>query len=583
LPRSRETPITGPGATVTTSGRLEAALARTGARLELSRQHYPGTLPPYHPARLTRQRPSSPADTPAELDGIPSPARGPRIAESLKQHLADCRAHAEAVLVHEELGELILNAPEREKLVCRALGILSPTEKDRLAELLTLSDLAPGHLACTTPDFLDAVAAIDDLVGHSTALTFGMLLVAGVRSPEQILEYATRVDLLFSRIISAPSVIRALDRAGRYLDAAGSSNGDTGRDSHFQVMFGILLAVRDRLWMLKPNRASTPFLLPQVIDNYLGPHQEVGNSLGLAIIDAAIISRLGFPVRYHIESDVVQLEIVTDKRSIYWEVVRPLPLSFVPVGHGRLVKLRDLFAVTHGSLATVYFNRGRTDRSIEHYERVLEITPDSAETCNCLGTCYIRKRMPEQAIKHIREALVRDPKSAEAHYNLGNAYALMEQWPRAIGSFKKAITLRPEYVEVYNNLGFAFQRSGSPEQAIASFEGALELRPDYVQAYFNLGNIHLELKQFDAAVEDYREAVRLQPNLAQAHYNMGQAHYGKKQLDHAINCYQKTIEINPKHFGAWHNLGIVYRDKGLKDKAVEALERAVTINPNLMR
>ncbi len=575
--------MTGPGAAVSTSRQLEAALARTAARLELSRKHYPGTLPPYHPARLTGQRPSALADKPAELDGIPAPVRGPGIAKSLKKHLAVCRAHAEAVLVHEEVGELILNVPERERLVCRTLGILSSTEKARLAELLSLSDLAPGHLACTTPDFLDAVAAIDDLVGHSTALTFGMLLVAGVRSPEQILQYADRVDLLFSRIISAPSVIRALDRAARYLDAADSSNGDTGRDSHFEVMFGIVLAVHRRLWTLKEKRASTPFLLPQVIDNYLGPHQEVGNSLGLAIIDAAIISRLGFPVRYHIESDVVHLEVVLDKRSIYWEVVRASPLSLVPVGSGRLVELRDLFAVTHGSLATVYFNRGRTDRSIEHYKRVLEITPGSVETCNCLGTCYIRKRMPDQAIKHIREALVRAPESAEAHYNLGNAYALKEQWPRAIGSFKKAIALRPEYVEVYNNLGFAFQRSGSPEQAIASFEGALELRPDYVQAYFNLGNIHLELRQFDDAVRNYQEAVRLQPNLAQAHYNMGQAYYGKKQLDQAISCYQKAIEINPKHFGAWHNLGVAYRDKGLKGKAVEALERAVTINPNLMR
>jgi len=500
--------------------------------------------------------------------------------EPVERQLEVCRCQAEALLVHNRLDQVILDVDEREKLTRRAIGIQPDTEKERVGEILASPELRPSVFARSTGGLMRTLEAVSSRMNPATALFLGMMVRSGTRASEQLDAYADKLDQLFSRVISAPSVIQALDRAVRPIDKVGAG---TDQNARFQSLFGILLAVRDRLWKLKPARPSTPFLLSQVLDHYLGPQREVGNSLGLAVLDAILVGKLGFQVRFHIESEIVSLEILIQNKSVYWDVTRPTPLSFVPLSGARPIELEELYGILIGSMAAANFAQGRLKRAIELYEQVVERTPDSARTWNSLAACHIRNRCPEDALKAVERAVELDPEQAPAWYTRGNAEAMMQRWPRAIAAFKKALALRPDYVEVYNNLGFAFQRSGAHEQAIAAFQAAIDMRPEYVQAHFNLGNIHLELEQYEDAVRHYRDATRIQPNMAQAWYNMGQAHYRMDDLDAAIGDYRKAVAINPKHFGAWHNLGIAYRDKGLKDKAVEALEKAVTINPNLIR
>ncbi|MBN2537769.1 tetratricopeptide repeat protein [candidate division WOR-3 bacterium] len=604
--------MAGPTATGLSPDRVRSTVELVEAQLEQARRYYPKELPPRHRARLGEKRDASPfpgnppanaggtrLDAPTDFGGT-QPGVGnrevsqffPTDDDPLARHLELCRCHAEALLVHFRLGEVILDIEARERLTIRALGILPDSEADRFGELAGCPGFHGEKTGRSATGLLAAVESIERHFGQSTALAYGMLVLAGMHSPVQLAENAARLDRLFDRVVSAPPVIQALDLAAEDRGVPVKDPGpwnprtlesSTPSGSSFQRLFAVLLAVRDRVWELKPNRASTPFLLPQVLECYLGNQSSAGNSLGLAVLDAIIVSRLGPAVSFHVENDVLFLEVLIDHKSVYWDTTRPTPLSFVPVNGAQPVTPAGLFAMAWGSLATAHFNSGRFDRAVRLYERVLELVPDSAATLNSIAACRLRQRLPDQALAAVERALECRPDSPEAHYTRGNAWAMMEQWPRAIAAFKNAIALRPDYVEVYNNLGFAFQRTGAHEQAVAAFEAAVEIRPDYAQAHFNLGNIHLELERYDAAVRCYREAARLQPAMAQAWYNMGQALYRKGDVDPAITAYKRAVEVNPKHFGAWHNLGIAYRDKGMKDKAVEALERAVAINPSLMR
>ncbi len=562
------------------------AIAQVDSVLERGIKHYSINLPANHYARLSGWEP------PIRLSKLENSYRkNPKVAaedlpESFVCQLEICRAQAEALLVHERLGELILNVEEREGLILRALGILPNAEKQRFGEIYTCPELRPSVIARSTEKFISALKLVAHTMNYATALAYGMLILGRVRSRKQLLQYAGRIDQLFDRITRAPSVIQALEASHPAADGTGRF---VETYPGFQALFEILVAVRNQLWALKPKRSGAPFLLPQVIEAYLGPQSVVGNSLGLAILDSIVLNKLGFPVHYHLKSGVLHLEVLIQNRSVYWEVTRPSPLSFVPIAPARMLKTEELFALADNSLATLYFKGGRLKESINLYKKVLELTPASSETYNSLAACYIRMQMPKCAVKVIKHAFELELGGAEAYHNLGNAYAQMKSWPRAIQAFKKAIALKPDYVEAYNNLGFAFYRSGRAEQAIATFEAAIEIKPAYIQAHFNLGTVYLETGQYDEAVKFYRNVVRLSrkssdtTTLAHAYYNTGQAQYRKGRLDAAIASYRKAVQTNPKHYGAWHNLGIAYRDKGLKNKAVEALEKAVTINPNLMR
>jgi len=558
--------------TDTTPGRDERvarAVEEVESTLERSARYYPGDLPADHRARragwhveLHRAVNGFVRHTPGEFSRL----------EPLRRQLEIARAQAEALLVADRLDEVILGTQQREELTRRALGILPSSEADRLEEVYACAELQPRHFARSSVAMMAAFEQVERELGRPTALTYCMLSLAGLRQEEELTRYGDRLDRIFDRLTSAPAVIRAL----------GEDIPDDSAEK-FNALLGLLIATREQLWQMKPNRVSVEFLLTQVIDNYLGTQSGVGNSLGLAILDSIILGRLGFSVNYLIEDNVLRLEVLVANRSVYWEVTSPMPLSYVPIVSGRLVDQRDLFAMTYGSLATMCFTRGMWDRSVEAYQRTLELNPNSIETRTSLAVCLLRKQQPADAIRELRACLELDANAPEVHHQLGNAYAMQSNWSRAIDSYKRAIRISPDMAEVYNNLGFAYLHSGNNTQAVAAFETAIEHRADYYEAYFNLANLHLEQHRYDLAVKYYRETLRIEPKFVAAHYNMGRALYDKHDLDGAIHAYQKAVALNPKHFGAWHNLGIAYRDRGQKQKAVEALERAVTINPNLMR
>jgi tetratricopeptide (TPR) repeat protein len=540
---------------------VESALVRTA-------KYYPNDLPPAHYARRSGWR--------AELHR--GPAGFVRYATGefdrlhpLRRRIEAGRSHAESLLVSERMNEVMLDTQLREELTQRALGILPTSETGRFGELYSCEEIRPRHIAKSASALLTACEQIQRDFGLGTALAWTMLSLAGLREEPDLLKYAGRLDRVFDRITSVPAVAQTL-------------NAEVPEEpgERLTALLALLAAVRDAIWQMKPNRVTFEFLLPALIDNYSGGDGG-GNSLGLALFDSIILSKLGFDVKYLIEDGVLRLEVMAAGRGVIWELVAPRPLAFVPLVRGRLLDQRELFTLTYGSLATMCFTRSMWDKAIEAYERTLELKPDSVETQTSLGACYLRKQLPNDAIRALKAALEIDPDTAEAHHQLGNAWAMMSDWPKAIECFKRALRLNPDMAEVYNNLGFAYTHTGNLQQAVAAFERAIEHRTDYYQAHFNLANLYMEQAEFDLAVKYYRETVRLEPKFVGAYYNLGRALYEKKDIDGAIHAYQKATSINPKHFGAWHNLGIAYRDKGETQKAVEALEKAVTINPNLMR
>jgi tetratricopeptide (TPR) repeat protein len=557
------------------SQRLALAVGQTDAMLERSTRFYPKDLPANDYYRvmgwqstLRRENGVLVEWSQAEFESLPSLARRREAV----------RAHCEALLVAEALGDAMFSNFDRDYLMRRSLGILPNNESDRFREIWTAVELHPARVVRSATVLLDSLGRIEQQYGTGTAMAYVLFALAGARREEDIVAHADRLDELFERLTTLPAVLPVLEGLEPGLGEGPYASGDL-----FDTRFGLLAAVHEGIWQLKPRRLGTEFLLTHVVERYLGDAAGAGNSLGLALLDAILLAKLGFRVRYTIEESVMRLVVPIGRQSVHWEVTEHTPLSFVPVASGRELDRAELFALVYGSIGTLCFTRGLFDKAATNFEHVLELRPRAVEAMDSLGSCWLRKGAPDKAVKVLQRALELAPDSGEVHYHLGTAWAMMSDWRRAIDSFRRAIQLRPNYVEAYNNLGFAYMRIGNVQQATAAFEAALESRPDYWEACFNLGNLCLEQQDFAGAVRWYRETVRLQPRLAGAWYNMGQAYYSKGDLDAAVSAYQRAVQIEPKHFGAWHNLGIAYRDKGLTEKAVQALEKAVSINPNLMR
>jgi tetratricopeptide (TPR) repeat protein len=550
--------------------------------LSVAQERYPQSLPLTHIAVLSGWEPKLKL-----VDGLLAgytPAEFERL-QPLPRQLEVNRAHAESLLVLDRAGQSDLSEADEQRLIRRALGILPTEEWARLLEVASCTEFAPGFLTSSPERFVKGITVVEGDLGQATALAYGFLLMAGVRSSDDLQKYGERIEELFAAVAMSDPVQHQLRSMGR--SGLASLTG--------AARPRMVRAVRDRLWQLADVRAGQSFLFTQVIDGYLSLRPGgIGDDLGLAVADGIVVAKLGFPVGFLLHRGKVYLEVTVSEREVErWDPF--VKNADVRVPAVLRLSTADLLVLGYTRLARGYTNI----RSYAHGARVaqwvLSLNPECAEALQIRGQCLLGEQRPAEAIDTCHRALVLDPGLADAYLVQGNAYSLMNRWPEAIERYKQAIHRRVGYAEAYNNLGLALQRNGELELAVGAYNEATRVRnDDYAEAWYNLGNLYFERAptlatveqqqaEYERAIEAYRRAAKYAPDFAGAHYNLGQAYYARKNLPAALAAYQAAVKANPKHAGAWHNMGIVYRDLGKPKLAVEAIEKAVTLNPILLR
>ena len=91
------------------------------------------------------------------------------------------------------------------------------------------------------------------------------------------------------------------------------------------------------------------------------------------------------------------------------------------------------------------------------------------------GTMKAGSGQYQEAIIHFEKAIELNPNSAEAYNNWGFALNELKQYEEAIEKYKKAIELNPNNVNAYNNWGVALNELEKTDEAIEKYKKATEL------------------------------------------------------------------------------------------------------------
>jgi len=298
--------------------RIGLAARQVDSDLSAAREWYPQDLPLTHisvllgwESKLKPVRGMLAVYTPEEFERL----------SVLPRQLEINRAHAESLLVLDRawtvaepvlgtvpaLGQSALSEDERERLTQRAVGILPSDEGTRMLEVASCPEFSPHFLTSSPERFVKGITEVERGLGQATALAYGSLLMAGVRSNEDIEKYGDRIEQLFA--VAAES-----DPVKNQLQAMGESGLATlPHDARARIV----RAVRDRLWQQSAARAGWSFLLTQVLDGYLGLRPGgVGDDLGLAVVDGIVVAKLGFPVNFLLVGGGVYPEITVSARGV---------------------------------------------------------------------------------------------------------------------------------------------------------------------------------------------------------------------------------------------------------------------------
>jgi tetratricopeptide (TPR) repeat protein len=249
----------------------------------------------------------------------------------------------------------------------------------------------------------------------------------------------------------------------------------------------------------------------------------------------------------------------------------------------KVLEINPHSAEAHLNWGILLARQGRTAEAIEHYQKALEIDPDYADADNNLGTVFLNQGRLDEAAEYCHRALEANPSLAEAHNNLGILLAKQGRTAGAIGQFQKAFEIKPDYAEAHYNLANIFTAQGRWDEAIGQFQKALEIKPDYAKAHYNLANIFTTQGRWDEAIEHYQQALKQMPDSIHAHYQLGLALQSRSKFAAAITQFQKVLELDPKHVTARNNLAWLLAtcpENSLRDgkKAAELAQQAVQLS-----
>lgn len=159
---------------------------------------------------------------------------------------------------------------------------------------------------------------------------------------------------------------------------------------------------------------------------------------------------------------------------------------------------------------------GNDFKSIEDYNRALQVDANQPAVHYDLAQALRRVNLREEAIREYRLATDRDPRMAQAYNNMGVTYRELHQYDAAIVSFRKAISVAPRYRRAYNNLGASYAETGHLDEAIATFTETTRKFPDYPNGYKNLAMAYAAQKRPRLALDAMKRYAALNPSDVEA-------------------------------------------------------------------
>jgi len=147
------------------------------------------------------------------------------------------------------------------------------------------------------------------------------------------------------------------------------------------------------------------------------------------------------------------------------------------------------WTAAHNALGRAYFDSGRLEQALRHYNEALQLSPEDPETHNNLAVACLATEQFEAAAAHLERVVAAQPGNADALTNLGSLHAMAGRTAEAIARFEAALRSAPEHVTAHSNLARALAEQGRFAEAAEHYEAVLRIEPGHEDARAGLGRV----------------------------------------------------------------------------------------------
>ncbi|MGB9985531.1 tetratricopeptide repeat protein [Salarchaeum japonicum] len=197
--------------------------------------------------------------------------------------------------------------------------------------------------------------------------------------------------------------------------------------------------------------------------------------------------------------------------------------------------------MVRNNFATYFQLIGEPEKSLEHYEVALSVSPEWAELRNTYAATLDDLGEVTEAQKQYEKAIQSSQPQPQAHFNLASLMADLGQFEEAKHHYEKALLSGYHVPELYSNLGVLHTKSGDYIEGIRIMEEGLEVSESDIMLRINLATSYLDIERPDEAVDilkpmlDDESDSRVHGLLSYAYSNLGArekaVHHGERAKD----------------------------------------------------
>ncbi len=217
--------------------------------------------------------------------------------------------------------------------------------------------------------------------------------------------------------------------------------------------------------------------------------------------------------------------------------------------------------------------------SVPHFQRIVDLHPDSWQNKYNLAIALLRAKQPKQAAPLLEAITAEHATDANLLAQIASAYETAGETQLAIDSYQKAIAADPINPDRYldcTRLLIDVDRYG---EAAGIIERGVPLVPDDYPLTIRLGAIAMMQGNRDKARELYRKAIAEHPTLALGHVALAQTYMKEGNDQEALKILTEARAVVPRDFALEYVFGLVSLQLGQHEQALEALKSAEELGP----
>ena len=230
--------------------------------------------------------------------------------------------------------------------------------------------------------------------------------------------------------------------------------------------------------------------------------------------------------------------------------------------HGRILLAQDCF-----------------DDSIQHYQSLIAVAPDSPEIRVDLGHAFAMASRYRESFEAFEDALTHGASELLVYPNYGKALLEQGNAEKALEKFLIAEELEPDNTGFNLNVANAWYRAGNPDEALKRYRNIIAAAPENVDAILSLATLSQLNGDHQTSMEWADKVLDLEPENISAMEVRARALAGTGKLEKARETGLKILELAPVAPEGYLIMATALQEGEDYTAALEMLDEGIRHNP----